>query len=45
MVAQSLLVLTTGRLFCSRHVDSLPVKILRCPVPFRRSPTTSSGTT
>jgi DNA-binding transcriptional LysR family regulator len=34
MVAQSLLVLTTGRLFCSRHVDSLPVKILRCPVPF-----------
>ena len=34
MVAQSLLVLTTGRLFCSRYVDSLPVKILRCPVPF-----------
>jgi len=34
MVAQSLLVLTTGRLFCSRHVDALPVKILRCPVPF-----------
>ena len=34
MVAQSLLVLTTGRLFCSRYVDSLPVRILRCPVPF-----------
>jgi len=34
MVAQSLLVLTTGRLFCSRYVDALPVKILRCPVPF-----------
>jgi len=34
MVAQSLLVLTTGRLFCSRYVDSLPVRILRCPVAF-----------
>lgn len=34
MVAQSLLVLTTGRLFCSRYVDSLPVSIVRCPVPF-----------
>ncbi|MFN7726719.1 MAG: LysR family transcriptional regulator [Rubrivivax sp.] len=34
MVAQSLLVLTTGRLFCSRYVDSLPVKIVRCPVAF-----------
>ena len=34
MVAQSLLVLTTGRLFCSRYVDSLPVRIVRCPVPF-----------
>jgi DNA-binding transcriptional LysR family regulator len=34
MVAQSLLVLTTGRLFCSRYVDSLPVCIVRCPVPF-----------
>jgi DNA-binding transcriptional LysR family regulator len=34
MVAQSLLVLTTGRLFCSRYVDSLPVRILRCPVDF-----------
>jgi DNA-binding transcriptional LysR family regulator len=34
MVAQSLLVLTTGRLFCSRYVDSLPVRIVRCPVVF-----------
>jgi DNA-binding transcriptional LysR family regulator len=34
MVAQSLLVLTTGRLFCSRYVESLPVKIVRCPVAF-----------
>ncbi len=34
MVAQSLLVLTTGRLFCSRYVDTLPVKILRCPLAF-----------
>ena len=34
MVAQSLLVLTTGRLFCSRYVGTLPVKIVRCPVAF-----------
>ncbi len=34
MVAQTLLVLTTGRLFCSRYVDSLPVRIVRCPVAF-----------
>ena len=34
MVAQSMLVLTTGRLFCSRYVDALPVRIVRCPVPF-----------
>jgi DNA-binding transcriptional LysR family regulator len=34
MVAQSRLVLTTGRLFCSRFVDALPVKIVRCPVAF-----------
>ena len=32
MVADSLLVLTTGRLFCSRYVDALPVRIVRCPV-------------
>ena len=30
----SLLVLTTGRLFCSRYVETLPVRIVRCPVPF-----------
>lgn len=34
MVAQSLLVLTTGRQFCSRYVDVLPVRIVRCPVEF-----------
>lgn len=36
MVASSLLVLTTGRQFCERFVDHLPVKILPCPVPFPR---------
>ncbi len=34
MVADSLLVLTTGRLFCSRFSSSLAVKLLRCPVAF-----------
>lgn len=34
MVAGSLLVLTTGRLFCSRYLDQLPVKVVRCPVAF-----------
>jgi len=34
MLAQTHLVLTTGRLFCSRYVDALPVRILRCPVAF-----------
>jgi len=34
MVARSLLVLTSGRLFCSRYADRLPVKMLRCPVAF-----------
>jgi DNA-binding transcriptional LysR family regulator len=34
MVAESRLVLTTGRLFCSRYADTLPVKIVRCPVSF-----------
>ena len=34
MVSRSLLVLTTGRLFCSRYLDQLPVRILRCPVAF-----------
>lgn len=32
MVADSLLVLTTGRQFCQRYVGQLPVKIVRCPV-------------
>ncbi|MDE2566427.1 MAG: LysR family transcriptional regulator [Burkholderiales bacterium] len=32
MVADSLLVLTTGRLFCSRYVDRLPLRIVRCPL-------------
>lgn len=34
MVADSLLVLTTGRLFCQRYVGTLPVRIVRCPVAF-----------
>ena len=34
MVASSLLVLTTGRQFCERFIDRLPVKILDCPVAF-----------
>lgn len=34
MVASSLLVLTTGRQYCERFLDSLPVKILECPVQF-----------
>lgn len=34
MVARSRLVLTTGRLFCSRYVETLPVRIVRCPVAF-----------
>jgi len=34
MVAQSRLVLTTGRLFCSRYVDQFPVRIVRCPINF-----------
>ena len=36
MVASSLLVLTTGRQYCERYVDKLPVKILPCPIPFPR---------
>lgn len=36
MVARSHLVLTTGRLFCSRYVDELPVAIVKCPVAFPR---------
>jgi len=34
MVARSWLVLTTGRLFCSRYVDALGLRIVRCPVQF-----------
>lgn len=34
MVASSLLVLTTGRQFCERFTDRLPVQILECPVAF-----------
>ena len=34
MVARSWLVLTTGRLFCSRYVDALDLRIVRCPVQF-----------
>jgi DNA-binding transcriptional LysR family regulator len=36
MVASSLLVMTTGRQYCERYVDRLPVKILECPVDFPR---------
>ncbi len=34
MVASSLLVLTSGRQYCERFLDRLPVKILRCPIDF-----------
>ena len=34
MVASSLLVLTTGRQYCERFADVLPVKILECPIDF-----------
>lgn len=34
MVAASLLVLTTGRQFCERYTDRLPVQVLPCPVAF-----------
>lgn len=36
MVAQSLLVLTTGRKYCERFASQLPVTILPCPVEFPR---------
>lgn len=36
MVAQSLLVLTTGRQYCERFAGPLPVTILPCPVEFPR---------
>jgi DNA-binding transcriptional LysR family regulator len=34
MVASSLLVLTTGRQYCERFADVLPVKIMECPIEF-----------
>jgi DNA-binding transcriptional LysR family regulator len=34
MVARSRLVLTTGRLFCSRYAQRLPVRVVKCPVAF-----------
>ncbi len=36
MVASTLLVLTTGRQYCERFVDTLPVVVLPCPVAFPR---------
>ena len=36
MVASSLLVLTTGRQYCERFVDRLPVTIIACPVALPR---------
>jgi len=34
MVSRSWLVLTTGRLFCTRYVGALDLRIVRCPVQF-----------
>jgi DNA-binding transcriptional LysR family regulator len=34
MVADSLLILTTGRQFCQRFLPGLPLRVVRCPVPF-----------
>lgn len=34
MVAQSRLVLTTGRLYCQQQVGRSGLRIIRCPVPF-----------
>ena len=36
MVARTHLVLTTGRQFCTRYLDALPLQVLRCPVIFPR---------
>lgn len=36
MVASTLLVLTTGRQYCERFINQLPVKILPCPIEFPR---------
>ena len=34
MVARTRLVLTTGRQFCSRYLQTTGVQVVRCPVPF-----------
>ncbi|MGH8805309.1 MAG: LysR family transcriptional regulator [Polaromonas sp.] len=34
MVASSLLIMTTGRQFCERYTERLPVKLLECPIDF-----------
>ncbi len=34
MVASSLLVMTTGRQYCERYIERLPVKVLKCPIDF-----------
>jgi DNA-binding transcriptional LysR family regulator len=34
MVARTRLVLTTGRQFCSRYLDTAAVQVVRCPIPF-----------
>jgi DNA-binding transcriptional LysR family regulator len=36
MVASSLLVLTTGRQYCERYSEVLPLKIVPCPIEFPR---------
>ena len=36
MVASSLLVMTTGRQYCERFANLLPLAIVPCPVPFPR---------
>ena len=36
MVASTLLVLTTGRKYCERFVEHLPVQVLLCPIEFPR---------
>jgi DNA-binding transcriptional LysR family regulator len=36
IVASSLLVLTTGRQFCERFTERLPLAVLPCPVPLAR---------
>jgi DNA-binding transcriptional LysR family regulator len=36
MVASTLLVLTTGRQYCERYLNQLPLTILPCPIQFPR---------